>query len=68
VRVRQRGSKQALAEAAAVLGTDTVTARAFLRAVQHLAGPVPYDEIVVAMRETGCRTAEAVAARLPPAG
>lgn len=44
-----RGSKRALAEVAKLLGTDTATARAFLRTVQHLAGPVPFDEIAAAM-------------------
>jgi hypothetical protein len=44
-----RGSKRALAEVARILGTDTTTARTWLRTVQHLAGPVPYDEIAAAM-------------------
>jgi hypothetical protein len=44
-----RDSKRALAEVAKRLGTDTATARAWLRTVQHLAGPVPFDEIAAAM-------------------
>jgi hypothetical protein len=45
-----RDSKRALAEVAAMLGTDTAQARAYLRTVQHLVGPVPYHRIVAAMR------------------
>ncbi len=45
-----RDSKRALAEVAAMLGTDTASARGYLRRVQHLAGPVPYDRIAAAMR------------------
>lgn len=45
-----RDSKRALAEVAALLGTDATKARSYLRTVQHLAGPVPYDRIVTAMR------------------
>jgi hypothetical protein len=59
-----RESKQALAEAAALLGTDTREARAFLRAVQRLAGPLPYGTIVAAMRTTDHADAGAVAASL----
>lgn len=33
-----------------MLGTDSVAARAYLRRVQQLAGPVPFDVIVEAMR------------------
>jgi hypothetical protein len=33
-----------------MLGTDSVAARAYLRRVQHLAGPVPFDVIAEAMR------------------
>jgi len=45
-----RDSKRALAEVAAMLGTDTASARGYLRRVQHIAGPVPYDQIAAAMR------------------
>jgi hypothetical protein len=45
-----RESKRALAEVAAMLGTDTADARNYLRRVQHLAGPVPYEQIAAAMR------------------
>lgn len=45
-----RNSKRALAEVAALLGTDTVAARTWLRTVQHHAGPVPYDVIAAALR------------------
>jgi hypothetical protein len=45
-----RDSKRALAEVAAMLGTDTAGARNYLRRVQHLAGPVPYEQIAAAMR------------------
>ena len=45
-----RDSKRALAEVAALLGTDAAKARSYLRSVQHLAGPVPYDRSVAAMR------------------
>ena len=45
-----RDSKRALAEVAAMLGTDTASARGYLRRVQHLAGPVSYDQIAAAMR------------------
>jgi hypothetical protein len=45
-----RDSKRALAEVAAMLGTDTAQARTYLRTVQHLVGPVPYHRIVEAMR------------------
>jgi hypothetical protein len=33
-----------------MLGTDAAQARTYLRTVQHLAGPVPYRQIVAAMR------------------
>jgi hypothetical protein len=46
-----RDSKRALADVAALLGTDTTTARDYLRRVQHLAGPVPYEQIAAAMRQ-----------------
>jgi hypothetical protein len=59
-----RDSKRALAEVAALLGVDTPTARTYLRAVQHLAGPVPYDQIAAAMRSVEDRSAEAVARAL----
>jgi hypothetical protein len=49
--VAVRESKRALAEVAAMLGTDTAGARGYLRRVQHLAGPVPYDQIAAAMRQ-----------------
>ena len=42
----------------------TATARTYLRAVQHLAGPVPYDQIATAMRSVEDRSAEAVARAL----
>ncbi|HEX5997180.1 MAG TPA: hypothetical protein VFY84_18735 [Jiangellales bacterium] len=56
-----RDSKRALADVAAMLGTDSATARAFLRTVQHLAGPVPYDQIAEAMRRVGVQDPERVA-------
>jgi len=56
-----RDSKRALAEVAALLGTDTTSARAYLRAVQHIAGPVPYDEIAAAMRAVEGHDAKRVA-------
>jgi hypothetical protein len=59
-----RDSKRALAQVAALLGTDTTAARAYLRRVQHLAGPVPYDAIAEAMRQTPGYDAEQVAAKL----
>jgi hypothetical protein len=59
-----RDSKRALAEVAAMLGTDTASARAYLRQVQHLAGPRPYDEIAAAMREAGSHEVERVAQRV----
>jgi hypothetical protein len=59
-----RDSKRALAEVAEMLGTDTAAARAYLRAVQHLAGPVPFDEIAIAMRPLEDRAAESVARAL----
>jgi hypothetical protein len=55
-------SKRALAEAAALLATDTQAARAYLRGVQRLAGPLPYATIVAAMRAVGHADASAVAA------
>jgi hypothetical protein len=57
-----RESKAALADAAALLGTDTKQARTYLRRVQHLAGPVPYATIVLAMRQAETSEVEAVAA------
>jgi len=57
-----RESKQALAEAAELLGTDTRTARLYLRRVQGIAGPIPYGTIVTAMRRTDISQVEAVAA------
>jgi hypothetical protein len=45
-----RDSKRALADVAAMLGTDTASARDYLRRVQRLAGPVPYEQIAAAMR------------------
>jgi len=59
-----RDSKRALADVATMLGVDTAAARAYLRTVQHLAGPVPYDQIAAAMRSTEDRSAEAVAKAL----
>jgi hypothetical protein len=56
-----RDSKRALADVAALLGVDTPTARTYLRAVQHLAGPVPYEQIAAAMRSVEDRSAESVA-------
>jgi hypothetical protein len=67
-----RDSKAALREAARLLRTDTQTARAFLRAAQHAAGPIPYAVIVEVMKTVPELTAESVIARLvadhpPPA-
>lgn len=45
-----RESKQALADTAALLEIDTQAARAYLRRVQVLAGPVPYAVIMSAVR------------------
>lgn len=56
-----RDSKRALVDVAALLGVDTPTARTYLRAVQHLAGPVPYDQIAAAMRTVDDRSPESVA-------
>jgi hypothetical protein len=56
-----RDSKRALAEVAKRLGTDAATARTWLRSVQHLAGPVPFDEIVAAMRHVEGHDPERVA-------
>jgi uncharacterized protein YbaA (DUF1428 family) len=56
-----RDSKRALAEVAAMLGSDTATARGYLRRVQHLAGPVPYDQIAAAMRAVEGHDEEQVA-------
>ena len=58
----ERESKRALAEVAEMLGTDTVAARAYLRRVQHLAGPAPYESIAQAMRKVDGYAAEQVAA------
>jgi hypothetical protein len=57
-----RDSKRALAEVAALLGTNTVAARGYLRRVQQLVGPVPYDTIVGAMHRVDDFDAERVAA------
>jgi hypothetical protein len=57
-----RESKRALAEVAAMLGTNTVAARTYLRRVQHLAGPAPYETILEAMRRVDGYGAEQVAA------
>jgi hypothetical protein len=51
-----------LAEVAALLGTDTRTARTYLRRVQHLAGPTSYETIVSAMKRVDGYAAEEVAA------
>lgn len=56
-----RGSKRALAEVAAMLGTDMARARAWLRTVQHHAGPVPYDQIAAALRRVDGQDPEQVA-------
>ena len=56
-----RDSKRALAEVAALLGVDTPTARTYLRAVQRLAGPVPYEQIAAVLRSVEDRSAESVA-------
>lgn len=45
----------ALAEAAEVLGVDKVAARHFLRQVQSIAGPVPYESIIETMRRHDCQ-------------
>jgi hypothetical protein len=67
-----RDSKRALAEVAAMLGTDTVAARTYLRRVQHLAGPAPYETIAEAMRKVDGYAVEQVAALIaaqrPPIG
>jgi hypothetical protein len=67
-----RDSKRALAEVAAMLGTGTVAARTYLRQVQHLAGPAPYETIVEAMRTVDGyepeRVAALIVARRPRAG
>jgi uncharacterized metal-binding protein len=57
-----RESKLALAEVAALLGTDTPTARTYLRDVQHFAGPVPFAKIVAAMRIAETTDAQSIAA------
>jgi len=57
-----RDSKRALGEVATLLGADTVTARSYLRQVQHLAGPTSYETIVAAMRRVEGYAAEDVAA------
>ncbi len=56
-----RDSKRALAEVAAKLGTDATSARAWLRSVQHLAGPVPYDQIAAALRTADSHDPQIVA-------
>lgn len=56
-----RESKRALAEAAALLNTDTHSARLYLRRVQRIAGPIPYSIIVAAMREADTSHVEAIA-------
>jgi hypothetical protein len=60
--MRARESKRALAEATALLETDTQAARAYLRDVQRLAGPLPYATIVAAMRAADSADAQVVAA------
>ncbi len=62
VDVAGRESKRALAQVAELLGTDTVAARTYLRRVQHLAGPAPYDAILDAMRGVEGFDVEQVAA------
>ncbi len=57
-----RDSKRALAEVAAMLGTDPASARTYLRRVQHLAGPAPYETIAEAMRKVDDYAPEQVAA------
>ena len=62
-----RESKRALAEAAALLKTDTQAARVYLRDVQRFAGPLPYATIVAAMRaadSSDVRNVAAVAAEM----
>ena len=56
-----RQSKQALADAAALLRTDTEAARVFLREVQSCAGPIPYATIVAAMRAANRADVQVVA-------
>lgn len=56
-----RESKQALADATALLRTDTQAARVYLREVQRRAGPLPYATIVAAMRAAGTTDAQVVA-------
>lgn len=45
-----------------MLGVDTVAARAYLRQVQKLVGPVPYDAIVAAMQRAQSLAVEDVTA------
>jgi hypothetical protein len=59
--VAVRDSKRALAEVAALLGTDTAAARTWLRTVQHHTGPVPYDQIAAALRRVDGHDPERVA-------
>lgn len=61
-----RDSKRALAEVAALLGTTTAQARTYLRTVQHLAGPVPYDQIAAAMRRVPGHDPQRVAELVAP--
>jgi hypothetical protein len=64
VTVAIRESKRALAEVATLLGTDTASARTYLRRVQHLAGPTSYDTILAAMRRVDGYAADEVAAAI----
>jgi hypothetical protein len=51
-----------------MLGTDTASARAWLRTVQHHAGPVPYDQIAAALRRVDGRDPERVARAVTEGG
>jgi hypothetical protein len=62
--VAVRSSKQALARAADLLGTDTASAREHLRRIQRIVGPVPYETIVAAMARKDDRSVETVARSL----
>jgi len=59
-----RTSKQALADAAALLGCSRDEARAYFRSIQEEAGvPIPYATIVAAMRDGDLGSRAAVARR-----
>jgi hypothetical protein len=59
-----RTSKQALADAAALLGCPREQARTYFRSIQEQAGAaIPYATIVAAMRDGDPRNRAAVAQR-----